>query len=70
EILDSEEAVLGFAQNMTWSGKHPKVTLVEKAYAKGVSVTKKIMDDLKLGFSRKLGIEKWSVLILPRTSYG
>ncbi|MCP3680417.1 MAG: ISAzo13 family transposase, partial [Gammaproteobacteria bacterium] len=60
----------GFAQNMTWSGKHPKVTLVEKAYAKGVSVTKKIMDDLNLGFSRKLGIGKWSVLILPRTSYG
>ena len=69
EILDSEEAVLGFAHNMTWDGKHPKVTLVEKSYAAGVTVPKKIMNDLHRGFSRKTGIGKWSVLISPRTKY-
>ncbi len=70
EILNSEEAVLGFAKNMKWSGKHPIVKLVEKSYATGITVVKKIMNDLNLGFFRKEGIEKWSVLIFPKTRSG
>ena len=70
EILDSEESVLGFAKNMVWSGKNPTVKLVGKVYEKGVKVSKKIMEKLSLGFIRKFGIEKWSVLIMPKKQNG
>ena len=32
-LLDSTEAVLGYARSMTWKGKHPVVSLVETTYA-------------------------------------
>lgn len=70
EILDSEEKVIGFAKTMTWAGKHPVVRAVKKTYETGVRVTKEIMEKLNAGFDRKKGIEKWSVLIKPRTGFG
>ena len=36
ELLDSEEAVLGFAANMTYAGRHPHVDRVSTAYCSGV----------------------------------
>ena len=38
-LLDSMEAVLGFARSMTWKGKHPVVSIVETTYATGVKLT-------------------------------
>ena len=38
-LLDSVEAVLGFARSMTWKGKHPVVSVVEATYATGVKLT-------------------------------
>ena len=35
-LLDSVQAVVGFAGSMTWKGKHPEVRVVETAYATGV----------------------------------
>ena len=35
ELLGSEEAVLGFAGNMTYAGKRPSVVRVSQEYAKG-----------------------------------
>ena len=35
-LLDSVEAVLGYARSMTWKGKHPVVRVVETTYATGV----------------------------------
>ena len=39
EILDSEAAVLGYAQSMTYNGIHPKVHRVALEYATGVART-------------------------------
>src|SRR5262249_60951750 len=35
ELLDSEEAVLGFAANMTYAGRHPHVDRVSATYGSG-----------------------------------
>lgn len=70
EILDSEAAVIGYAKNMQWCGRKPSVTLVDKAYKKGVSVPKKMMKEIHRRFKRKKGIERWSVMVFPKTSYG
>ena len=42
-LLDSIEAVVGFARSMTWKGKHPVVRVVEAVYAKGVKLKPKEM---------------------------
>ena len=36
ELLDSEAAVLGFAANMTYAGRHPRVDRVSATYCSGV----------------------------------
>ncbi len=41
DLLDTREAVLGFARSMTWGGKHPTVEVLTDAYPKGVRLTKK-----------------------------
>ena len=66
DILDSEEAVLGFAKSMTWKDKHPLVTLIEKTYETGKKVGKEIMALYETAMDRMEGIEKWFVTILPR----
>src|SRR5947209_11677941 len=42
-LLDSVDAVIHFAQTMTWKGKHPVVALVTNAYQTGVKLTKEAM---------------------------
>jgi hypothetical protein len=36
ELLDSEEAVLGFAANMTYAGRHPHLDRASATYSSGV----------------------------------
>ncbi|MBE1553058.1 ISAzo13 family transposase [Sporosarcina limicola] len=64
-ILDTHEAVLGYALSMTWKGKNPCVTFTDKVYETGVKVGKKIMAAYEEVIERKLGIEKWYVTIDP-----
>jgi transposase len=40
-LLDSVEAVVGFARSMTWKGKHPVVYVVETVYTRGVKLKPK-----------------------------
>ena len=42
-LLDSAEAVTGFAQSMTWKQKHPLVRLATQAYESGVRISKTAM---------------------------
>jgi len=70
DILDTQEAVLGFAGSMTWKGRNPCVTLVEEIYETGKKVEKKIMMELEKMIDRTKGIEKWSVEIDPRKCKG
>ena len=65
ELLDSTEAVLGFARNMTYAKKHPEVVHSIQEYAKGVRRTKAEMKKLAPWVQRTTGLEKWSILIQP-----
>ncbi len=60
-VLDSVPTALRFAQTMTWKGKHPIVEVVDKAYSKGVRLTKQEMAALEGQISRLPGLEKWFV---------
>lgn len=40
-ILDTTEAVLGFAKSMTWKGKNPCVSLAQTVYETGKKVKKR-----------------------------
>lgn len=65
ELLDSEEAVLGYARNMTYAQKHPEVQRVTQPYAKGVRRTRAEKKRLEQWIERTSGLEKWGILIHP-----
>ena len=65
EILDCVETVERFAKNMTYNGIQPIVKIVTNTYRKGVSLTKKAMDELENRFERMPDLQKWFVLIVP-----
>ncbi|MEF8713178.1 MAG: transposase [Accumulibacter sp.] len=64
-LLDSIDAVLGYASSMTWKGKHPLVRRMDTAYEMGVKLTKEAMHTLETKIQRLLGVEKWFVDIQP-----
>ena len=64
-LLDSVEAVVGFAESMTWKGKHPVVRVVETTYATGVKLKPKEMKALESEVVRLPTLEKWFVEIPP-----
>ena len=64
-ILSSREAVLGWAQTMTWKGISPIVRLTETVYAKGVRLSRKAMQQLESRLCRLPPLGKWSVAIFP-----
>lgn len=66
DILDTNEAVLGFASSMTWKGKNPFVTLNESVYETGKKVEKNVMNIYETVLYGTKGIEKWFVTILPQ----
>src|SRR5262249_22548642 len=65
-LLDSVEAVLGYAETMTWKGGHPEVVLVEGTYAKGVRLGREEMEALEAVITRLPSLEKWFVSIPGR----
>jgi hypothetical protein len=65
ELLDSEDAVLGFAANMTYAGKHPSVFRDRQIYSKGVRRSKQEMTCLEQRLVRLPSLPKWAVTIAP-----
>ncbi len=65
-ILDSKEAVLGFAKSMTWKGSHPFVKIVDAIYETGKKVEKEIMEIYESAIDRDLRIGKWFITISPK----
>jgi Rhodopirellula transposase DDE domain len=65
ELLGSEAAVLGYAGQMTYNGKHPRVHRVTRQYRKGVVRTKAEMKEVERQVERLPGLEKWFVEIPP-----
>jgi hypothetical protein len=43
----------------------PSLKLYRETYNKGVTLTKKAMNELEKRFERKPGLEKWFVRIVP-----
>ena len=62
-LLDSIKAVVGYAESMTWKGKHPRVRFVETVYDKGVRLKPKEMKALESEVIRLAGLGKWFVEI-------
>jgi hypothetical protein len=69
-LLDSIEAVVGFARSMTWKGKHPVVRVVETTYATGVRLKPKEMKALESEVVRLAGLGKWFVEIPAKARDG
>ena len=67
-LLDSMEAVLGFAGSMTWKGQHPVVDLVTTVYQSGVKLTKEAMAEVERQLKRLPTLEKWFVDIVSSSS--
>jgi hypothetical protein len=63
DLLDSIEAVLGFAASMTWKGKHPLVQLITTPYRTGVKLTKAAMAIIEDRITRLPHLPKWFVTI-------
>jgi Rhodopirellula transposase DDE domain len=64
-LLDAVEAVVKFAETMTWKGRPPVVRLVTTPYQTGVTLTKAAMAEVETRLSRLPGLEKWFVDIAP-----
>jgi hypothetical protein len=62
--------VVGFAESMTWKGKHPVVRVVETIYTKGVRLKPKEMKALESEVVRLAGLGKWFVEIPAKVRDG
>ena len=69
-LLNSMEAVVGYARSMRWKGKHPVVQVVETTYATGVRLKAKEMKELESRVIRMDGLGKWFVKIPGETRDG
>ena len=64
-ILDTKEAVLGFAESMTWNGCNPVIKETDIVYEIGKKVTKEIMKIYEEAIDRDSKIGKWFITIRP-----
>jgi hypothetical protein len=67
-LLTDAETTVKIAQNMTWKGKHPFVSLVTRAYETGVKLTKKAMAVYEKAINRMPGLEDYFVDMFPSTA--
>jgi len=66
DLLDTREAVLGFASSMTWNGKNPFVALTDILYENGKKVEKEVMKLYETAIERAEGLEKWFGTLNPK----
>ena len=64
-ILDSVEAALKWASNMTWKEIKPMVHLVENTYKKGVKVLSEELKHYQPFWHRSETLPKWDITIIP-----
>jgi hypothetical protein len=64
-ILDSIEAAIQWASNMTWNGISPKVQLLEGTYQKGVIASSEELKTLKPFWQCSENLPKWDVTVVP-----
>lgn len=66
-LLDSVKTILNFARSFSFQAVQPVVQLVSKTYHTGVKLTHEQMQRLEKRLQRRIGLEKWFVLITPLT---
>jgi transposase len=66
EILNSIDKAIKWASTMTWKGVKASVSLLDKIYERGVSLTKKEMNKYQSQIRRSNNLPKWDVKILPK----
>ncbi|WP_081593733.1 ISAzo13 family transposase [Anabaena sp. PCC 7938] len=65
-LLDTVDTVLNFAQTLTFKGKNPVVTLVEKVYSTGIKLTISAMAEIETQIHRLPNLKKWFVEIFTK----
>jgi DDE family transposase len=60
-LLDSLEAVVGHAKTMTYKGRSPVVTVVNRVYQTGVRLTAALMAELETQLSRFETLGRWFI---------
>ena len=65
-LLTDVETMLAWALSMTWKGVHPIVKLSRTIYDKGISLTKKAMEEVEIRLERNPLLPKWDILIQPK----
>ena len=60
-VLDSLEAVVGYAQTMTYNGRSPAVTVVNRVYQTGVRFTEALMAEVETQLSRFETLGRWFI---------
>lgn len=66
EILNSVDKAIKWASTMTWKGIKASVSLLDKIYERGISLSKKEMVKYLPQIKRSDNLPKWDVKILPR----
>jgi Rhodopirellula transposase DDE domain len=64
-ILDSVEAALTWASNMTWKGITPVVQLVETTYETGIKVQPEALKQYQGIWQCSETLPKWDITIVP-----
>ncbi len=64
-LLVDTETMLEWAKSMTWKGTRPIVKLSRKIYEKGISLSKKAMQEIETRLERNPLLPKWDILIRP-----
>ena len=65
EIISTINKAIGLAKTMTYKAISPIVCLVEKIYKKGITLTRNEMIDVEQFLVRKIGLEKYFIIIMP-----
>lgn len=63
ELLDRRQKVLDLAQDMTWNGHHPVVTVIHASYQTGIKQPSTVMATYEQTICRMPGLEPWFVWI-------
>ena len=64
-LLSHVDTMLAWAQSMTWKGVKPIIHLSQTVYHKGISLTKKAMEEIEMRLLRNPHLPKWDILIRP-----
>jgi len=67
KLIDAQ-AMLAWAQSMTWKGQQPVVKLSKTVYEKGVTLSKTLMRKIEDQLERNPLLPKWDILIRPANS--